>query len=308
MAEDTKNLSFIQRVALESLWIICRGFALLPHIIRHNIIGNTIFFVLCYIMRYRRKVMWENLSRSFPEKSEAELKRICVGAYRNLAEQIVNTISLAGLSDEELLSRMAFPNSQVIRDALNGQSAIFMSGHYGPWEAGSIVSLIFPEQEFVAIYHKLNSPVMDTLMKRIRQHTNIRLVEMRQTMRYFVGNSSKRSMIIALIADQYPKYRAGMHWYKFLHQWTTFHEGGETLARKYKLPVYYIDLSRIKAGHYESKFIQLYDGKEEIAEYEITQRYIDVLEAKIKQEPSLWIWTHRRWKAKPPKELLEQEI
>lgn len=308
MAQEKTQLTILQKISLELLWILCRGFALLPHFIRHGIFTNLTHFILCYMLHYRRRVMMDNLRRSFPDKSEQELKKICRGAYYNLAEQIINTISQAGVSDKTLLKRMKVVDVENIRQALEGKSAILMTAHFGPWEAGSTVSLVLPEQEFVAVYHKLTSVVFDELLKRIRQHTNVVLVDMKRTMRHFIDNRNRRPMAMGLISDQNPAFRSNMPWYKFLHQWTAFFDGGEMLATKYKLPVYYFSPRRIKAGHYEGVFTLIHDGVETIEQYTITERYVRLLEKDIIEHPEMWMWTHRRWKHTPPAELLKQKI
>lgn len=308
MSNQENNLSFVQRLSLEALWIVCRGFVLLPHCIRHYIFGTMCHLILCYVIRYRRKVIMENLRRSFPDKSEKELGKICRGTYRNLSEQIINTISQAGVSDKTLMHRMNVVNADKVQREIGNRSAIMLTAHFGPWEAGSTVSLVVPDQTFVAVYHKLTNVVMDELMKRIRRHKNVELVDMKRTMRHFVDNRNKRPMAMGLIADQNPVLRANMHWYKFLHQWTAFFEGGETLALKYNLPVYYFSPRRLSAGHYEGHFTLIYDGEEQVKPYTITERYVRLLEADINANPEMWMWSHRRWKHTPPAELQAQKI
>ncbi|MBR5138357.1 MAG: lysophospholipid acyltransferase family protein [Alistipes sp.] len=308
MANQPNNLTAMQRITLEVLWIICRGFALLPHCVRHYVFGTACYLILCYILRYRRRVIMDNLRRSFPDKSEKELRKICRGTYRNLAEQIINTISQSGVSDKTLMHRMNVTNADQVCEEIGNRSAIMLTAHFGPWEAGSTVSLVIPDQTFVAVYHKLTSPVADELMKRIRTHTNVELVDMKRTMRHFVDNKDKRPMAMGLIADQNPVLRANMHWYKFLHQWTAFFEGGEILALKYHLPVYYFSPCRISAGHYEGTFTLIYDGEEQVEPYTITERYVRLLENDINAHPEMWMWSHRRWKHTPPAELLSQKI
>ena len=298
----------MQRFWLEVLWIICRGFALLPHCIRHYIFGTICYLLLCHVLRYRRRVIMDNLRRSFPDKSEKELRKICRGTYRNLTEQIVNMISQSGVSDKTLMHRMKVTNAEKVRKEIGNRSAIMLTTHFGPWEAGSTVSLVVPDQTFVAVYHKLTNTVVDELMKRIRTHTNVELVDMKRTMRHFVDNKDKRPMAMGLIADQNPVLRANMHWYKFLHQWTAFFEGGEVLALKYNLPVYYFSPRRISAGHYEGTFTLIYDGEEKVEPYTITERYVRLLENDINAHPEMWMWSHRRWKHTPPAELLSQKI
>ena len=302
------NLTFAQKIGLETLWIICRGFALLPHCIRHYFFGTICYLLLCYVLRYRRRVIMDNLRRSFPDKSEKELQKICRGTYKNLTEQIINMISQAGVSDKTLMHRMKVNDAEKIQTEIGNRSVIMLTAHFGPWEAGSTVSLVVPDQTFVAVYHKLTNPVIDELMKRIRSHTNVELVDMKRTMRHFVDNRDKRPMAMGLIADQNPVLRANMHWYKFLHQWTAFFEGGETLALKYHLPVYYFSPKRLSAGHYEGKFTLIYDGEEQVEPYTITERYVRLLENDINAHPEMWMWSHRRWKHIPPAELQAQKI
>ena len=83
MSKDKPNLNLFQRIALESLWIICRGFAILPDFIRHGVFTNFTYVIICYIVRYRRKVMMDNLRRSFPDKREKDALPIGNGLYLN---------------------------------------------------------------------------------------------------------------------------------------------------------------------------------------------------------------------------------
>ena len=308
MSKKNRDLTLLQRIALEVLWILCRLFAILPHFVRHNIVGYVLYLVLAYVLRYRQRVIMQNLRNSFPDKSDKELREICLRSYKNLAEQIINAVGQSGRSDDELRRRMTFSNAEPTMEAVEGESAIFMTAHYGPWESGSVVSLKFTEHTFVAVYHELSNKVIDELFKRIRQHTNVELVSMTRLMRHFIDNRQKRPMILGLIADQNPTIRPNFHWYKFLHQWTAFYEGAEVLALKYSIPVYYFSPRRIKAGYYEGTFTLIYDGKEQVEPHTITDRYARLLEADINRAPEMWIWSHRRWKHTPPAELLAQKF
>jgi len=303
---NSEELTRWQKFLTQLLWIICRGFAMLPRIVRHYGFGVPIYWILYYVMRYRRKVAMENLRNSFPEKSEKEIREICRKSYCNLAEQIINTISKAGVSNEELLHRMDIHGVDEVAKIIGKQSCVFLSAHFGPWEAGTTTSLSMPDHITVGVYHPLKNRVMDELMKRIRTHTRVELVPMKQTMRYFIQRSRQKPLIMGLIADQSPQRRAGQQWFKFLNQWTALFDGGEVLARKYNLPVIYFSPRRIKAGIYEANMTLVYDGKEQVAEYEITKRYINLLEQDIISHPEMWMWTHRRWKRKPAPEIIEQ--
>jgi KDO2-lipid IV(A) lauroyltransferase len=40
------------------------------------VLSDFIFFILYYIAGYRKKVVFENIKNSFPEKSDEEIKKI----------------------------------------------------------------------------------------------------------------------------------------------------------------------------------------------------------------------------------------
>ena len=78
-------MTFVRRLQVEVLWALCRGFAALPYWFRYYVVENIVFFVLYYCLRYRMRVVKENLRNSFPEKSRLELLRIRRRFYRTLS-------------------------------------------------------------------------------------------------------------------------------------------------------------------------------------------------------------------------------
>ena len=61
-----------------------------------------------------------------------------------------------------------------------------------------------------------------------------------------------------------------------------------------------LHVRKVAPRHYEAEFKLVYDGVEPVAEHQITERYIALLEAMIRESPELWMWSHRRWKHKKP--------
>lgn len=300
MAADNSryNLSLMQRFGVSLLYGICRGVAIMPRWVRYYIIEEIIYFVMHHLMHYRRKVVMENLRNSFPERSEKELRKIASGFSRNLAEQMINLLSLTGLSSKRRRKLLTFPDAERYGAEIKGRNAIALIGHYGAWEFISILGLYESEHVAVGVYHSLESSVFDELFKRIRAGENIALVPRNDIMRYFIRNRDGKPMNIGLIADQNQYRVKDPHWITFLNQDTIFADGAEQLARRFCLPVYYLWLRRRRRGEYELHAELIYDGKEEVAEHEITERYARRLERSIRECPELWLWSHRRWKQK----------
>ena len=144
--------------------------------------------------------------------------------------------------------------------------------------------------------------VTQTLQQRLRNYENSMTVAMKDSLRFYLRNRERgiegKNLVMGLIADQNPPRRPDSHWFRFLNQDTIFFDGGEKLALRCNLPVYFVRMERLQRGRYQMSFEPIYDGVEEVAEYEITERYVRRLEAMICEHPELWMWSHRRWKHK----------
>lgn len=292
----------MQRIGLESLWLGARVFAAMPYWFKYYVVENLIFVLLRYCLRYRMKVVKTNLRNSFPEKDERELAVIRRRFYRTLAEIFVDTINLAGLTSEKGRSLLTVKGLEEQKERVGGRDWIAMTAHFGCWEYCSFWGLYDPTQIVVAVYHPLRSRIVEAFYQRLRNGDYATTVAMKESLRFYLRNRAGgiggRNLVMGLIADQNPPRRPDSRWFRFLNQDTIFFDGGEKLALRCQLPVYFVKMERLRRGRYEMSFELIYDGKEEVAEYEITQRYVRMLEAEIRRRPELWMWSHRRWKHK----------
>ncbi len=299
-----QKMNFIQRVWLETLWLIARLFAIMPYWFKYYIIENLLFFLLYYCLRYRMKVVKTNLQNSFPEKTDEERAVICRRFYRTLSEIFVDTINMAHMSPEKARNAVGINHVEEHRAAVRGRDWIVMTAHFGCWEYGSYWGYYEPSQMLVAVYHPLRSVVAEEFYRRLRNSEYSTTIAMRDCIRFYLRNREQgingKNLVLGLIADQNPPRRPDSHWIKFLNQDTIFFDGGEKLALRCHLPVYFMKMERLQRGRYNMTLELIYDGEEEVAPYEITERYVRKLEQMIREHPELWMWSHRRWKYKRP--------
>ena len=298
----TTKLTLIQRIGLETLWLGARVFAVMPYWFKYYVVENLLFVLLYYCLRYRMKVVKTNLRNSFPEKDERELAVIRRRFYYTLAEIFVDTINLADLTPEKGRSLLTVKGLEEQKERVGGRDWIAMTAHFGCWEYCSFWGLYDPTQIVVAVYHPLRSKIVEAFYQRLRNGDYATTVSMKESLRFYLRNREKgidgKNLAMGLIADQNPPRRPDSRWFRFLNQDTIFFDGGEKLALRCQLPVYFVKMERLRRGRYEMSFEQIYDGKEEVAEYEITERYVRMLETEIRRRPELWMWSHRRWKHK----------
>lgn len=291
-----------QNTLVTLLWCLCYLFALLPRCVRYGVFTPFLAFVLHRLFHYRYAVIIRQLHDSFPEKGEEEINELCRRYYSHLAEMIIGTLSLAGMSDKKRANTTEFNLPENFHEQIEGRNMVIMTSHYGFWEIALNIYLATPNHHLVVAYRPLTNPVMDKLLHRLRNNPSTDVVPSKQLMRHYIANRNGingKNLVVGLISDQNCPPTKGCCWHSFLNHDSLFFDGGEQLAMKFGLPVFYMELERIEAGRYRHIYTQIYDGKEEVAPHEITERYVRCLEQTIERKPEYWMWSHRRWKSRP---------
>ena len=258
-----------------------------------------LFPLVYYVVRYRRRLVAKNLRNAFPDKSEAERKRIARDFYHQFCDIIVEIIYACGCSDEEMRERLDIVNIEEVNRLVDeAGGGIFMFTHMGNWEwLASVQQWVSPDVLVAKVYRKLKNGRMDRLMMRLREHWGGVYVEKQRVLREMVRfRAEKQKVLLGLNSDQKPRPEVTRTWLTFLNQDTGFVDGGEVLATKFGYPVFYAHMVRLKRGYYRSTARLITANPKDLPQGEITKRYAHALEENIKEQPYLWLWTHNRWK------------
>lgn len=283
------------------IYYACKVVGWLPWWILYYPVAEIIYFLLYYVTRYRVRVTRANLAESFPEKDGKELRRIERKFYRHLSQVFVDTIDLTGISAKGLRKRILFDGEEEFRAGLMGMDFIAATSHYGSWEYFTFYAIgNEPEREILGVYRPLHDEAFDLFYKRMRSRFGTIPVPRNSLLRRIVSNRQKSvPMGIGLIADQTPPRSEIDHWFDFLGRPTPFFMGTEKIACRFGMPVYFLKMEKRYRAHYTVSFEILWDGKEKLQKYELTQRYASMLEEVIRERPECWMWSHRRWKHRP---------
>lgn len=264
-------------------------------------ISYGVYLLLYYIVGYRKQVVMDNLRRSFPEKSEGEIKQITKTYYRYLCDLFLETFKTLTISKRTMLKHCYFgPGSLELFNKLadENKSVILVLGHYGNWEwAGNTFSLLCKQQLYV-IYHPIGNENFDKLMYQMRTRFGTRLISMKNTFREMLAKKDELN-ITAFIADQTPSSQ-NAYWTTFLHQDTPVFRGTEIIAKKLNKPVVYMSIDKVKRGYYQMNAQMLCDNPGQTVEGQISEMHTKRLEQDIITRPDTWLWSHRRWKHKKP--------
>ena len=261
-------------------------------------VSDGLFFLMAYLVRYRRGVIRANLQRSFPGATEKHIQTLTTGFYRNFCDIIVETVKLPALRPAEMQRRVLITNPELVGAYLNaGQTVLGVGAHQCNWEwvPASVLVRGFAVD---SVYKPLSNATSERLMQHIRQTFGAHLIPMNRLARE-LATRRHRPRLIALVADQMPNIPSSAYWTTFLHQDTPFFPGTERLARSLQLPVVYLDLVRTSRGHYSGTFWLLAAPPyTDLPPGAIIERYRDRLTQTIAHQPANWLWSHKRWKHK----------
>ena len=291
-----------ENVVVVLLWCLCYLFGILPRCVRYGVFAPFVAFILRRVAHYRYDVIIKQLHDSFPEKSDEEIDDICRRYYNHLAEMIVGTLSLAAMNDKSRRKATELNLTEEFEQMIEGRNVVVLTSHFGFWEIALNLYLFIPKHHVVVAYRPLKSRIMERLYRRLRNYERVDVVPSNNFMRHYVANRNGidgKNLAVGLISDQNCPPTKGCCWHSFLNHDSIFFDGGEQLARKFGLPVYYLELERIESGRYRHNYTLLYDGVEEVKPHEITERYVRSLERTIVAKPEHWMWSHKRWKNRP---------
>lgn len=263
------------------------------------LLSDFFYILVFHIIKYRRKLVFKNMSDSFPEKSKQEIQHLEKAFYHWFCDYIVESVKLLTISKKQLMRRMIFKGTEVVDNIVkDGQSCAVYLGHYCNWEwITSLPLWVTPEAQCGQIYHVLENSDYDHLFLKLRQRMGAVCIPMAETLRRIIKYKQEgRQVVIGYISDQVPFWNNIHHWVTFLNHDTPVLTGTERLAQQTNHAVLYIDVTRPKRGYYIAEFKLITREPKLMKDYSITETYFKMLEESICRAPEFWLWTHNRWK------------
>ena len=255
---------------------------------------------LFHVIRYRRKVVHENIKSAFPELSSRERLIIERKFFTHFCDLMMESVKFFSISKKEMRRRMKFKGIELIEESCrNGRSCGVFLGHYGNWEWISSMPLWIDQNlcQCTQLYHPLENYVTDQLVLYTRKRFGGKNITADKSIKYMVNYMRQgKPILVGFIADQGPSWESIYHWNNFLHHETPWFTGAERIMQKLDMDVYYLEVRRVKRGYYEAEYKRITTEPKKFEQFKLTDIYSEMLEETIKRDPAYWLWSHRRWK------------
>lgn len=259
------------------------------------VISDGLYLIGYRLLGYRRKVVLDNLELVFPEKTLAERKKIASKFYHNFIDSIIESLKMVSASDAYIQKRVS-GNWEVLSELhKTGRSCQIHLGHTFNWEWANLAGAKVMPYTFLGVYMPIKNKIFDRLFRKLRAKSGSVLIpatDMRKAMIPW----RNRQYCIGLVADQAPANPEKSFWLNFFGKPTGFVTGPETGARSGNIPVVFANIEKPRRGYYNVVFTLAEIEPGSLERGVLTLRYARYLENVIRQQPDMWLWSHRRWK------------
>jgi len=261
--------------------------------------------ILIYVFPYRKKVILNNIERSFPDLTVRQQKQVARNFYKHFADLLVEGVKNLTISKKELQKRMIVKNPELMQKLFEkGKNVILVSGHYNNWEwLISAQNFLFPHQAF-GIGMPMTSKFWDKKVNEQRERFGMKVVHAKNYKAAFEAFKEKPFAVLNL-SDQAPPDAEKSYWTNFLNQPTPVLFGTEFMANEYNFAVVFFSTKKIKRGYYEIELQTITENPIALNYGEISEMHTRLLEQEIKSKPEYWLWSHKRWKRAVPDNLEE---
>lgn len=259
------------------------------------VLSDGVYVLLYHVFGYRKSVVGKNLEIAFPNKTVKERKQIEKQFYKNFIDNFIETLKLLSGGVKFATKHFSADTSLMEQEYAKGKKLQFYLGHNFNWELANIAVGPRTSYQMLSVYLPVKSKIFEKVMLRIRGSSGNVLIpatDMRNAMLPYRNNI----YLLALIADQVPGDASQAYWLNFFGKPAPFMRGPDRGAVAGNFSVMFGHFIKIRRGYYKLNYELSTSEAGLLEKGELTRRYVKYLENVISEHPSMWLWSHRRWK------------
>lgn len=266
------------------------------------LLSDLTYILLYRIVGYRKATVRENLSLALPHLAVKEQRAVEKKFYRHFCDSFFEMAKSMSITDAEIKKRFVFDNFELVHEyEAKGKSVVLLIGHYGSYEWLLSMNKYLTTHHGFGIYKTIRNKYFDQLVKKIRKKFNATLIDTRRIIPAMRQNQREGLQgFYGFITDQSPKKSSIIYWGRFLGIETPIHIGGELLAKKMDMNILFARVEKTGRGYYRCSFLPVEGNIKDIPNFEVTDRFMQMLEDQIRETPEYYLWTHKRFKHRRP--------
>ncbi len=292
------------KIEYAPIWLVVNLFRVLPRGMA-RMLGIGLAFFVYFVHPRLRQVGLRNLQIAMPEKNKREHRRIVRGVFRTLGRQLADFCQLPSYDKKNIETLAVYEGFEGYDAArARGKGVLFLTGHLGGWEIGSVAHALYGNSMRVVI-RPLDNPYLDRLIRERRMlHGNKTFAK--QDFARGLISAVRAGETVGVLMDQNMTPPQGVFVDFFGLQACTA-SGIARVALKTNaavVPAFTIwdPILRKYRVHFEPAVNLIRTGNHEQDVLANTAKFTKVIEEFVRKYPDQWLWVHKRWKTRPPGE------
>lgn len=259
--------------------------------------SDFFYFLIYYVIGYRKKVVLDNLQIAFPNKPLKELLIIRKKFFKHLMDLMMESVKAFSISEKEILKRYTYENPQLVNKfAKEGKSIALVGAHQANWEWSTSLPKVL-DIDVLGAYTKLNNKYFEKKVRDSREKFGVIGYKTSDMVRGMQQRfSDKKQGAYILLSDQSPQPHKTYYWRDFFNIKVPVHTGAEMLAKKFDLVVINYVTKKVKRGYYKTEFQLITENAKDFENYQIIDLYTELTEKNILNQPEFYLWSHKRFK------------
>ena len=264
--------------------------------------GRRLGDLAAVTLRRRRRVALANLAMAFPDLTPGARRRLARRAWQHFGMTLIELARLLDRPLEATLGELTVDGVDRLRRVMTEHGrALVLTAHLGNWEYLAAAHRLtgYP---LAIVVRALDSPTLDGLAAAMRRKTGVSLIDKRGALRP-VLDALRRGRLVGILLDQNTARREGV-FVPFFGRAASTSRSLALLALRTSTPIVPIFIRREGSGRHrvviEAPLPPPVASDLEGAVIELTARCTQKVEAAIRQAPEQWLWSHDRWRTRPP--------
>jgi len=266
--------------------------------------GDLLGLLMFSLWKSRRVIAIDNLRKcmalgavSLSQSPEEVIRE----NFRNLGRSFIEVVKIYYGMGRTILEKTVIKGMEHFEKArAKGKGVFLITGHCGNWELLAIMAS-YRVAPLSVVVRPLNNPYLNRFLMKARSRFGNRLLDKRGALRAILG-TLKDGGFVGILMDQAVLPDEG-YVIDFLGRGAWTSKMPALLARKTGAPAVAAFIRRTDSGHeitVHPEVILSSNSNQDEAVKEDTKRFSRFIEDYIRENPSQWLWMHRRWKRVPP--------
>ncbi|MCU0452060.1 MAG: lysophospholipid acyltransferase family protein [Bacteroidetes bacterium] len=260
--------------------------------------GAAVGRILGKTAGFRWTIALDNLRSALPERSEAEVTDLAGRSFASVGVTLFELLRIDRSSPAAIRRMVTVEGEDILQEGLlSGKGVVLLTAHYGSWEiVPQALACHFGVRGTVLVRGLANQHV-DRVIDRLRRTFGAATVPSTIAVRELFRTLHRGGLVIMAADQSAPAESPAV---QFFGRWTPAFEGPAVLALRTGARIIFGVARRESDGTYRLVLERIpkddlpVDDPDSVER--LTERCLATTERAIRQDPSQWMWMHRRWK------------